>query len=60
MKSRGGRFIVTVLLATVIETCGTSIGGVIGNLLSIFAGVVLIYAIVEVFKKPKAPPTVSS
>jgi hypothetical protein len=51
MKNKWVRFVVTLLLGAFIVNVGNLIGGALGNVITIFGGVAIIYAIVEVFKK---------
>jgi hypothetical protein len=55
MKNKWMRFSVTLLLGAFIVNVGNMIGGALGNVITIFGGIAIIYAIVEVFrKKPTA------
>jgi hypothetical protein len=54
MKNKWVRFIVTLLLGAFIVNVGNMIAGVFGNVITIFGGVAIIYAIVEVFRKKRA------
>jgi hypothetical protein len=53
---------IIILLGCVIIAAGNAISGsVLGNLLTIFGGIAIVYGIVDVFRKPKnRPPTTSS
>jgi hypothetical protein len=55
MKNKWVRMIVTILLGAFVANIGNMIGGVIGNIITIFGGVAIIYGVVEAFKKQKAP-----
>ena len=48
--------IVTILLGALVVNMGNMIGGVVSNVITIVGGIAVIYAIVEVFKKPKNIP----
>jgi hypothetical protein len=55
MQTKWVRFVVTLLLGCVVINVGNMIGGPLGNVITIFGGIAIIYAIVEVFrKKPTA------
>jgi hypothetical protein len=55
MKNKWVRVVVTLLLGGLVVNVGNMIGGDLGNVITIFGGIAVIYAIVEVFrKKPTA------
>jgi uncharacterized membrane-anchored protein YjiN (DUF445 family) len=56
MKNKWVRMIVTILLGAFVVNIGNMIGGVVGNVITMIGGIAVIYAIVEVFKKPKNIP----
>jgi hypothetical protein len=57
MKNKAVRVVIEVLLGLVLVSVGNSIGGVVGNLITIFGGIAVVYAIVEASKKQKPPTT---
>jgi hypothetical protein len=49
--NRYGRVAIAVLLGALIVEIGNSVDGTSGGLLTMFGGVVMLYAIVELFRK---------
>jgi hypothetical protein len=54
MQNKWVRFVVTLLLGVFVVNVGNMIGGTVGNVITIFGGIAIIYAIVEVFRKKPA------
>jgi hypothetical protein len=54
MKNKWVRFVVTLLLGGFVINVGNMSGGDFRNIITIFGGVAVIYAIVEVFRKKPA------
>jgi hypothetical protein len=51
MQNKWVRFVVTLLLGGFVVNVGNMIGGDLGNVITIFGSIAIIYAIVEVFRK---------
>jgi hypothetical protein len=54
MQNKWVRLVVTLLLGSFIVNVGNMIGGDFGNIIAIFGGIAVIYAIVEVFRRKPA------
>jgi hypothetical protein len=60
MKNKDIKNILWFFFGILLGTFGNAIGGVIGDVVTLFGGIMAIYALVEFFKKPKnQPPTTS-
>jgi hypothetical protein len=54
MQNKLVRFVVTLLLGGFVVNVGNMIGGDLGNVITIFGSIAIIYAMVEVFRKKPA------
>jgi hypothetical protein len=54
MQNKWVRFVVTLLLGIFVVNVGNMIGGALGNVITIFGGIAIICAVVEVFRKKPA------
>ena len=60
MKNKWVRVVFDVLLGGVLISMGNSIGGYLGDIITIFGGVAIVYAIFEAFKEQKPEPPKTS
>jgi hypothetical protein len=54
MQNKWVRFVVTPLLGGFVVNVGNMIAGDLGNVITIFGSIAIIYAVVEVFRKKPA------
>jgi hypothetical protein len=53
MKNKWVRLVIEIILAALVVNIGNTIGGTLGNVVTVIGGVGFVYAIVQVFQKPR-------